>query len=103
MFRDEVLDDVQTVFLKLDEFGEYVELDGKKLIAVRSEEEKFDAALLYPELPQRVIVLYAATSDLQPEITMGASVTLQGELCQVVSRNDDLGNMTRLELTRKGY
>ena len=103
MFRDEVMDDVRAVFMNLDEFGELIEIDGKKVLAVRTEDEKFEVASLEPELPQRVIVLYAETSDLLPEMTMGASVTLNGELCLVVSREDDLGGMSRLELTRRGY
>lgn len=103
MFRDEVMDDVRAVFMSLDEFGERIEIDGKTIIAVRTEDEKFEAASLEPELPQRVIVLYAETSELLPEMTMGASVTLNGELCLVVSREDDLGGMSRLELTRRGY
>ncbi|WP_294446279.1 hypothetical protein [uncultured Mailhella sp.] len=103
MFRDEVMDDVRAVFMSLDEFGERIEIDGKTIIAVRTEDGKFEAASLEPELPQRVIVLYAETSELLPEMTMGASVTLNGELCLVVSREDDLGGMSRLELTRRGY
>ena len=103
MFKDSLLCDVRSVFINPDEFGERIEIDGKTITAVRTEDEKFEAASLEPELPQRVIVLYAETSDLLPEMTMGASVALNGELCLVVSREDDLGGMSRLELTRRGY
>ncbi len=103
MFRDGLLDDVRSVFINPDEFGEWLEIDGKKVLAVRTEDEKFEAASLEPEIPQRVIVLYTETSALLPEIAMGASLTLNGELCLVVSREDDLGGMSRLELTRRGF
>lgn len=103
MFRDILLDDVRSVFINPDEFRELIEIDGKKVLAVRTEDEKFEVASLEPEIPQRVIVLYVETSGLLPEINMGASVTLNGELCLVVSREDDLGGMSRLELTRRGY
>ncbi|WP_077073639.1 hypothetical protein [Mailhella massiliensis] len=102
-FKDALAFDSEHVFLNLEEFGEEVELDGVKLIAVRGEEENFEASTLYPELPERPIVLHVSTDMLLPEIAMGASVTLNGELCQVVSRHDGLGSMTRLELVRRGY
>lgn len=102
-FKDALAFDSEHVFLNPEEFGEEVELDGVKLIAVRGEEENFEASTLYPELPERPIVLHVSTDGINPEMTMGASVTLNGELCQVVSRHDGLGNMTRLELVRRGY
>lgn len=95
--------DSENVFLNPDEFGEEIELDGVKMTAVLGEEETFEASTLYPELPERPIVLYVSTDKILPELAMGASVTLNGELCQVVSRHDGLGNMTKLELVRRGY
>ena len=102
-FKEALAFDSENVFLNTEEFGEEIELDGVKMIAVRGEEANFEASTLYPELPERPIVLHVSTGMLLPEIAMGASVTLNGELCQVVSRHDGLGNMTRLELIRRGY
>ena len=102
-FKEALAFDSEHVFLNPEDFGEEIELDGVKMIAVRGEEANFEASTLYPELPERPILLHVSTDMLLPEIAMGASVTLNGELCQVVSRHDGLGNMTRLELIRRGY
>lgn len=102
-FKETLVFEAEKVFLNPEEFGEEVELDGVKLIAVRGEEANFEASTLYPELPERPIVLHVSTDKILPELAMGASVTLNGELCQVVSRHDGLGNMTKLELVRRGY
>jgi len=102
-FKEALAFDSEHIFLNPEEFGEEVKLDGVQVVVVRGEEENFEASTLYPELPERPIVLHVSTDSLLPELVMGTSVTLNGELCQVVSRHDGLGNMTRLELVRRGY
>lgn len=102
-FKETLAFDSENVFLNPEEFGEEIELDGVEMTAVLGEEENFEASTLYPELPERPIVLHVSTDRLLPELIMGASVTLNGEMCQVVSRHDGLGNMTKLELVRRGY
>ena len=109
-FKDALSWDTEHAFLNLDEFGEEIELNGIRMTAVRYDGAQYEYGSmrqelppLNPELPERSIVLYVRTDMLDSDVVQGGSVTFDGELCQVESRHDGLGCMTKLVLGRRGY
>jgi hypothetical protein len=109
-FKDALSWDTEHAFLNLEEFGEEVEINGIRMTAVRYDGAQYEYGSmrqelppLNPELPERSIVLYVRTDMLDSDVVQGGSVTFDGELCQVESRHDGLGCMTKLVLGRRGY
>jgi len=109
-FKEALSWDTEHAFLNLDEFGEEIELNGIRMTAVRHDGAQYEYGsmrqelpTLQPELPERSIVLYVRTDMLDSDVVQGGSVTFDGELCQVESRHDGLGCMTKLVLGRRGY
>ena len=109
-FKEALSWDTEHAFLNLDEFGEEIELNGIRMTAVRHDGAQYEYGsmsqqlpALQPELPERSIVLYVRTDMLDSDVVQGGTVTFDGELCQVESRHDGLGCMTKLALGRRGY
>lgn len=109
-FKEALSWDTEHAFLNPDEFGEEVELNGIRMTAVRYDGAQYEYGsmrqelpALQPELPERSIVLYVRTDMLDSDVVQGGTVTFDGELCQVESRHDGLGCMTKLVLGRRGY
>lgn len=109
-FREQLADDAERVFLNVWEFAETVDIDGVAVKAVHADashtgystRDRYRAEM-YPELPGREVVLHVRTADLRPELAMGGTCRLDGELCTVEDRHDGLGGMTRITLRRNGY
>ena len=110
-FAEQLEADVEAVFLNPEEFGEQVELGGRKICVVMREgaevdnrvSDSFSPAVLEPVIPERLVTIHAATKDIASEVSMGRSVTLNGIRHAVLFRSGANEAMTRLILERQGY
>lgn len=109
-FKEALSWDTEHAFLNLSEFGEEIELNGIRMTAVRYDGAEYEYGsmsqklpALQPELPERSIVLYVRTDMLDADTVQNGTVAFDGSLCDVLSRHDGLGCMTKLTLGRRGF
>ena len=110
-FKEALEMDVRSVFLNTDEFAEKVELNGCVITAKVREEASVDSnvnnewsrEVIDPNLPENIIVLYAATADIPQDVVQGRSCFLNGRQYGILYRGPLNNPMTRLELVRQGY
>ncbi len=90
-FKDQLLSDIQDVFLNPDEFGEAINLNGRTMPAVvEAFDVAFDQAVGFrPGVSLEGVALHVAEADAPDECRSGREVRFNGERWFVLDANRD--------------
>lgn len=102
-FQRQLEDDVESVFLNPEEFGEELMLSGASVFGVRGESTDYPMGELDGSLAVRVQVLHVRVRDLPPFVSLGRDVEFEGSRWAVQGFEHSLGGLVRLELVRRGW
>lgn len=95
-FREEMMQDIDEVFLDADEFASEHVVEGRRILCVVDEAKSSPKDAEF-DLAQADFVLRAKTSDLPPRKAAGALLNLDGRELTVGAWSDEDG-MTSVEL-----
>lgn len=95
--REEIVRDIDEVFLDADEFASWHLVEGKRILCVVDEAKSVPKDAEF-DLSQADYVLFAKTADLPPRKAAGALLNLDGRELTVETWSDEEG-MTSVGLS----
>lgn len=90
-FKEQLLTDIQDVFLNLSEFGEWITLNGRRIQAVvEAFDVEFDQTAGYrPGVSLEGLVLHVSECDAPDEFRAGKEIRFNNESWFVLDANRD--------------
>lgn len=94
-FKDMVANDLSSVFLDIQTFGEIYRVEGKSIpIVLDSDELKERQGGQDLAVAESATLFYARTADLPPRKAPGSNLNINGRECIIDSWSEDMGIST---------
>ena len=94
-FKDMVANDLSSVFLDIQTFGEMYRVEGKSIpIVLDSDELKERQGGQDLAVAESATLFYARTADLPPRKAPGSNLNINGRECIIDSWSEDMGIST---------